>query len=242
METKQSIPDPTIETFARSFFKEASAYGFKQVDYLRFVNLLLDFSMKNNGVNRPKVEEKTITNSNWDPQSSIKLNELPLIGERIKIRALEPEGDRKMFERWLQDAHGRYFLISRSTARIAHYDDLIKNGTSIVGIITLLDDTPAGAVAYLDYDRVQQKAELRKMIGETKLRGMGLAKEATRLWIDYGLNTLGLRKIYLNTLDTNIHNIKINEELGFKVEGILRNEVFFDGKYHDVLRMGLWKE
>lgn len=41
---------------------------------------------------------------------------------------------------------------------------------------------------------------------------------------------------------TNVGNIKINEEIGFRVEGVLRNEVFIDGRYHDVLRMGLWDE
>jgi len=88
----------------------------------------------------------------------------------------------------------------------------------------------------------EHKAELRKLIGEPGMRAKGLAKESTRLWIHYGIEVLGLRKIYLNTLDTNIRNIKLNEELGFKFEGILRNEVFFDGKYHDVLRMGIWKD
>ena len=37
----------------------------------------------------------------------------------------------------------------------------------------------------------------------------------------------------------NIGNIKLNEELGFQVEGILRNEVYFDDQYHDILRMGM---
>ena len=69
---------------------------------------------------------------------------------------------------------------------------------------------------------------------------MGLAKEATRLWIQYGLSALKLKKIYVNTLNTNIRNIRLNEELGFKVEGLLCNEVFVDGQYKDVLRMGLW--
>ena len=37
-------------------------------------------------------------------------------------------------------------------------------------------------------------------------------------------------------------NIRLNEDLGFRVEGVLRNEVLIDGTYHDVLRMGLWAE
>jgi len=94
-------------------------------------------------------------------------------------------------------------------------------------------------MAFLNYDRKYKKAELRKLIGVPKLRGKGLGKEATKYWIQYGFTELGLNKIYLNTVDTNIRNIKLNEELGFKVEGILRNEILIDGNYHDVLRMGL---
>ena len=70
----------------------------------------------------------------------------------------------------------------------------------------------------------------------------GSGKEATALWIKYGLEVLHLKKICLHTLNTNIRNIKLNEELGFAVEGILHNEVFIDGRYHDVLRMGMWRE
>lgn len=67
----------------------------------------------------------------------------------------------------------------------------------------------------------------------------GLGKEAARQWMKYGWETLRLHKIYLDTLDTDIRNIRINEAIGFRIEGILRDEVFFDGRYHDVLRMGL---
>ncbi len=98
---------------------------------------------------------------------------------------------------------------------------------------------PIGCVAFLDYDQTQQKAELRKLIGEPDMRGRGYGKRATRLWINYGLQELGLQKIYLNTLSNNIRNIRINEELGFSVEGILRNEVYIEGKYQDIIRMGL---
>lgn len=49
-----------------------------------------------------------------------------------------------------------------------------------------------------------------------------------------------MRKIYINTLDTNIRNIRLNEALGFRLEGILRDEVLLDGTCHDVLRMAVW--
>jgi diamine N-acetyltransferase len=118
--------------------------------------------------------------------------------------------------------------------------EVVNSDDSVLGMITLPDGTPIGCVAFLDFDCEQRKAELRKIIGDSTQRGRGFGKEASALWIRYGLTTLGLKKIYLNTLETNIRNVHLNEELGFRVEGILRNEVFIDGQYRDVLRMGLW--
>jgi len=42
--SQKSIPQATLETFAKSFFKQTITYGFKRLDYVRFVNLLLDLS------------------------------------------------------------------------------------------------------------------------------------------------------------------------------------------------------
>lgn len=230
------ISGVTIEAVARSFYRESFDYGFKQVDYLKFVNRLLDIS----------INHSTENNDNRKDQSesgSMKIGpnlKFPIWGERIRIREFNLNTEKKLIEKWVTDENGRYFLLSRTTAQRSNIDELVSNPRNIVGIITIADSTPIGLVAFLDYDAEQRKAELRKLIGEPEYREKGLAKEATKYWIQYGLFTLGLKKIYLNTLDTNLRNVKLNEELGFKVEGILRNECYFDGEYHDILRMGLF--
>jgi RimJ/RimL family protein N-acetyltransferase len=108
-----------------------------------------------------------------------------------------------------------------------------------LGIIAMPDGKPVGAMAYLDHSSTQQRAELRKLIGDPAYRGRGLAEEATRLWVNYGFQGLGLKKIFVSTLQTQVANIKLNEKIGFQVEGLLRNEVLIDGRRHDVLRMGM---
>lgn len=236
MDNNANIPGTTLETVARNFFKEASSYGFKQVDYVRFVNMILDWAMRGNDVFEGRDNRRK---SKLHYPKSKKLS-LPLKGEHIHIRALSPEEDRTLFEAWLQDEFGRYFLLSRTTAKIMNFHQLVESPSNILGVIVKPDQTPIGLVAYLDYEKLQEKAELRKLIGEPTMRGMGLGKEATRLWISYGFSRLGLKKIYLNTFDTNLRNIKLNEELGFRVEGILRNEVIIDKEYRDILRMSLW--
>ena len=234
-DAEKPIPEETIEAIARSFFKETSSYGFGQVDYLKFVNQILDMSMRNGQRNLPAKKEIVFHNVPT-PKG------FPLEGERVKIREFSEKKDRELFKKWIRDENGRYFLLSRTTAQTANIEQLMQSDQNILSLIVLPDETPIGMMAFLDFDRHQGKAELRKLIGETAYRGKGFAKEATVLWITYGLSNLGLKKIYLNTLDTNFRNIRLNEELGFKVEGILRNECFFDGEYHDILRMALIKE
>ena len=238
--THRNIPDLTLETLSRNFFKEAASYGFSQVDYVRFVNLLLDQAMNH----KPDpVEARGHRESPSDPEKSgLDAADLPLSGARVMIRQFDAESDLPLFDRWLSDEWGRYFLLSRGTAECMDIHEVAARDDAVLGIVTLPDSTPIGSVAFLDYDPVQRKAELRKLIGEPGQRKKGLAKEAAGWWIRYGISRLKLKKIYLNTLETDIRNIRLNEGLGFKVEGVLRNEVLIDGVYRDVLRMGLWHD
>ncbi len=247
------IPTETLEAIARSFFKETVAYGFRQVDYLRFVNLILDVSMKNGdrggrGASGALPGAAAAKAGAAGPDARLGAagaevgHAAPLVGQDVEIRAFGAAGDRALFERWMTDSRGRYFLLSRTTARPLELDQLLQTDTNILGVITLGGAEPIGLMAFLDFDRAQRKAELRKLIGNARHRGKGYGKQATELWIRHGFADLGLKKIYLSTLETDVRNIRLNEELGFKVEGILRNECFFDNEYHDILRMALLAE
>ncbi len=232
---KSKIPDTTIEALTRNFFKESFEYGFKYEDYLKYVNVLLDYAINTKNT---KSEEKSLNIGGYNNVKSENM-ELPIEAERIIIRDYNMETDLKYIDEWQKDIFGRYFLLSMTNSQDSVVQNLINSKFNKFGIITLKDNTPIGVVAFLNIDKVHKKAELRKLIGAPEHRARGYGKEATRYWIKYGFQKLNLKKIYLNTIDTNIHNIKINEEMGFKVEGILRNEAVVDGVSCDVLRMGL---
>lgn len=229
------LPDATIEAIARSLFKEGRQYGFQQVDYLRLVNHLLDLSGRGGEIAHGAARKSEQPPVTAPPQ-------LPLEGEAVRIRAFDPTRDRQLLAGWLDDQQGRLFLLSSITAKTLDVDEVLQTDRNLFGIITLPDVTPIGIMAFLDFDQWQRKAELRKLIGEKGYRGRGFARQATALWIHYGLHGLGLKKIYLNTLQTNIRNIRLNEALGFRVEGILRREFYLDGEHHDILRMALFNE
>lgn len=227
------ISEETIKTIAASFLKQAQKYGFSLNDYIRFTNYLLDEAMRITGVHN-KTEEKIRYHSQTQKQ-------FPIETERLLIRKVQKK-DLSLIKEWLKDEEGRYFLLSRLVQPQETIEDIFESEYNILGLITLKDKTPIGLIAYLNIDEYTKKAELRNLIGEKKQRGKGYGNEATKAWIEYGFFTLGLEKIYLTTINTDIKNIRINESLGFKVEGLLKNELKINGEYFDVLQMSLLKE
>ncbi len=223
----------TIETVTKGIIDETSKWDFKTTDYISLVNGLLDLSLNK----PPEASLKQTTTETIKQELTF-----PLTGEQIKIKAFDKNTDYNVVKRWLEDSLGRWFLLSRSYSRDTTLSELIDDDRNILGVILLNDSTPIGLMGYLDYDTSQHKAEMRKLIGEEEHRGKGYAKDATKLWIQYGINNLGLKKIFLNTIENNIRNVTLNKELGFQIEGILRKECFIDNKYFDLLRMGLIAE
>lgn len=233
MIVQKKINEETIDALSRNFFKEAEEYGFDYKHYIKFVNTLLDYAIvgKVNGNNRTKVSSAY----SYDK----KIGSLPIKSENIGIREVNPRKDMDTINKWVKDDYGKYFMLSFSSNEHMDIEHLFENKNNHFGMITVQNTHPAGLMAFLNVDQEIHKAELRKLIGNPDFRGRGYGKEAALNWIAYGRDVLGLKKIYLRTVETNIRNIKLNEDLGFKVEGILRNEVKLNNVYYDVLRMGL---
>ena len=218
-----------VNTVSKAIVNETSKFGFKRSDYISLVNDLLDVSI----INPADIELKAKSKST---SRNTKLK-FPLRGEQIQLKLFNMKNDYNIIEKWLNDDAGQWFLLDRSSYRDKTFRQIIENERNIFGIISLPDNIPIGLMAFLNYDETNNKAEMRKLIGEKIYREKGYAKEATTLWIRYGVRNLGLKKIYLNTIENNIRNITLNRELGFQIEGLLSKEFLINGEYCDVLRM-----
>ncbi len=229
---KKEVKNLTMEAISKGIYKETAQFGFSTQDYIKLVNSLLDLTMTNSIKNNSSNGGQTV-------KEKVKKIELPIQGENVIVRLFDEKKDKKTVTKWLNDEKGRLFLLSRLTSKRCDFDELIHNKDNEFGIVTTLNSDPIGLLGFLNIDQKQRKAELRKLIGVDEYRGRGYAKEATKLWIDYGIHHLNLRKIYLHTIGTNIANIRLNKDLGFKIEGILRQETLIDNEFQDVLRMAL---
>jgi len=65
--------------------------------------------------------------------------------------------------------------------------------------------------------------------------GNGYATEAAKALTDYGFNVLNLHRIYATVHPDNGASIRVLEKVGMTLEGRLRENILYDGKYRDSL-------
>jgi RimJ/RimL family protein N-acetyltransferase len=218
------------ETVLNNTITELKKLNLSPKDYVNLANALLDIAI--NGHKTPQVEEEV----NYSIDKKI---DFPIRYEDITINKFDNKKHKKFLEEWTNNEFGKEFLLSRIDNVERSLDELINDKANIFGIIETQDKVPIGVLGYLHYDKLNNKAELRKLIGNRDYSGKGFGKKATKAWVTFGLNKLKLRKIFIYTFDTNLRNIRINRELGFNLEGVFKAENLDKDTPKDILRMAL---
>jgi len=96
-----------------------------------------------------------------------------------------------------------------------------------------------GNISLQNIHAVNRGAEYAIMIGDKNYWGKGIAKEASRLIIEYGFGALNLHRIYCGTPVLNVPMRRLAESLGFREEGTRREAMYKNGKFLDVVEYGM---
>ena len=163
---------------------------------------------------------------------------------KISIRKFERTDIPKKVE-WINNPENNQFLhydIPISVEGTEKWFDSHINDINRFDAVMEADGVPVGTIGLLSIDRKNSKAEYYVAMGETSYKGKGVAKEASRLILQYGFESLGLNRIYLFTEIENIAAQKLFEKVGFTREGIIRQDIFSHGRYVDRVAYGYLKE
>lgn len=119
---------------------------------------------------------------------------------------------------------------------------MIDTGRAVQMIIcNLASGQPLGSVYIRDIDREHNKAEYGIFIGVPEARGRGIGTAAAKLMLRYCFGEEGLHRVYLRALADNRQAVRSYEKAGFVQEGCLRDDVYIDGKYYDIIWMAAIK-
>lgn len=163
---------------------------------------------------------------------------------KISIRKFERKDIPKKVE-WINNPENNQFLhydIPICVEKTEKWFDSHEGETTRFDAVIEADGVPVGTIGLLEIDRENSKAEYYIAMGETKYKGKGVAKEASRLILEYGFKTLKLNRIYLFTEVENIAAQKLFEQVGFEREGIIRQDIVSHGKHVDRIVYGLLRK
>ena len=79
-------------------------------------------------------------------------------------------------------------------------------------------------------------------IGDKSCWGKGYGTEAIKLLTDFIFNEMNINKVKLNVYSFNKRAMRCYEKCGFIREGVLRQEIYREGRYHDDIVMGLLRD
>ena len=169
-----------------------------------------------------------------------------LMGKKLYLRSLEEEDWGEDYLRWLNDPEvTRYFEFGRLPVTLSmnrRYLERFQDSTTdiILAMVDRKTDRHIGNVTLNRISWVNRTADTGIMIGRKEFWGKGYAYEAWSLLFHYAFQRLGLRKIIAGAVVGHEGSLSVLRRLGFRQEGVLRQEFYLDGIYHDVIRMGLF--
>ena len=170
-----------------------------------------------------------------------------IIGEKVYLRGLEKKDLSGNYFQWTNDSEVTFYLERGLRPNYIEnleeeYEEIRKSKNDVVlGIVDKETDTLIGIIELRGINLFSRKTEYIILIGEKDFWEKGYAKEATYLIIKYAFDKLNMNKIWLGVNEQNTRAVKLYENFGFKKEGVLREEIYRNGRYYNAIRMGLLK-
>jgi UDP-4-amino-4,6-dideoxy-N-acetyl-beta-L-altrosamine N-acetyltransferase len=101
------------------------------------------------------------------------------------------------------------------------------------------DGAPVGLANVINIDPVRRRCEWAYYLGEASVRGRGVGAAVELLVLDHVFGPLGLNKLWCEVLLENEPVWRLHESFGFVREAHYRDHVWKEGRFQDVVGLGL---
>lgn len=174
-------------------------------------------------------------------------------GKRTRLRAME-RADLPRFVAWLNDPEVTAGLLIFPVISMDQEEQWYQHNLQrpreeqplIIEICVGENWLPIGDIGLHNISWKDRQAEVGIVIGEKAYWGQGYGSDAMRLMLRHAFQNLNLHRVVLQVFDDNPRAIRSYEKVGFVHEGRLRQDVFKNGQYLDVLVMSIlrpeWKD
>jgi RimJ/RimL family protein N-acetyltransferase len=161
-------------------------------------------------------------------------------GSKVQLLAVEREHLKQLLEWRNNTDFRRYFReyreLSMSHQERWYEEKVLKDPTTeMFSICRISDGRLIGCCGLVYINWIAKHADLSLYIGwnDAYIDDQGYAEESCRLLLCYAFEELGLNKVWLEIYVFDEKKKKLYDKLGFKVDGILRENCFHAGEFRD---------
>lgn len=164
----------------------------------------------------------------------------------IKLSPID-EVDVDLLKKWQNDVNLDYQIMGfRFPVQKKAVEDWLEgvrkgNGVNRVVYGIYVDSDATGMVSLHDIDYINRNSMFGIYVAEKMNNNKGVGTKATRLILDFAFNGMGLNRVGLEVLETNMNAIHLYEKVGFVKEGVKRSAFYTDGDFIDVNIMSILK-
>ena len=169
-----------------------------------------------------------------------------LIGDKIYLRPHKIE-DLDTWHKWFNDpevnvflAHGVFPNTYRGQKQF--FENMYERKSDLqLAIVDKKKDILVGTTGIHSINLINRNGDISIIIGNKDYWGRSFGKEAVSLLLSHGFKKLNLHKITAGMVSENIGSYKLFKSLGFTEEARLKEQIFCNGKYQDVIKFALFK-
>ncbi len=163
----------------------------------------------------------------------------------VKLRAVD-EIDVDNILTWVNDPGVVGNLATFAGAPLTRADELAwvrkvrtSNDDRVFTVTDAHDDRYLGQVGLHQIFWRSRVARAAAIVSNKSDHGRGYGSAAIAALLDVAFHELELHKVWLMVFRTNERSLRTWRRLGFLDEGVLRDEYFHEGAWHDMVRLGL---
>ena len=155
----------------------------------------------------------------------------------LDLRPVEPAHADAML-RWMLDPEIAENIGLRTSPTLARTREWLAKGDADAQAI-IHDGRHVGNVVLDQFDTHLQTARISIYIGEPCARGHGIAFAALRMALARGFIHHKLHRVWLTVHERNARAIALYEKMGFRHEGVLRDDFLLRGERVNAILMGM---
>ncbi|PTV93027.1 hypothetical protein C8C76_1568 [Halanaerobium saccharolyticum] len=163
---------------------------------------------------------------------------------KIKLRKIK-EDDLEMIMNWRMDPNITKYMYTDPDITLEEQKKWFKkvsNDDTCLYWVINADGEDIGLINLYEIDNKNQRCGWAYYIANLDYRGKGLAKSLELNLYKFVFETLKLNKLWCEVFSFNNKVVRLHKIYGSEVEGVLKEHIYKNGEFHDIVKMSILKE